>query len=32
MRNRIWAELTQAKHNIEFTTLYSDHQRLIALV
>ena len=29
MRNRIWTELTQAKHNIEFATLYSDQQRLI---
>ena len=27
MRNRIWTELTQSKHNIEFTTLYSDRQR-----
>jgi len=29
MRNRIWAELTQSKHNIEFATLYSDRQRYI---
>ena len=29
MRNRIWTELTQAKHNIEFATLYSDQQRLV---
>lgn len=29
MRNRIWAELTQSKHNIEFTSTYSDRQRLI---
>ncbi len=29
MRNRIWAELTQAKHNIEFASLYSDHQRTV---
>lgn len=27
MRNRIWAELTQAKFNIEFTTLYLENQR-----
>lgn len=29
MRTRIWAELTQAKHNIEFTELYSDLQRTV---
>lgn len=29
MRNRIWTELKQAKHNIEFTSLYSDRQRLM---
>jgi hypothetical protein len=29
MRNRIWAELTQTKHNIEFASLYSDHQRTV---
>lgn len=29
MRNRIWTELTQSKHNIEFSTLYSGRQRLI---
>jgi hypothetical protein len=29
MRNRIWAELTQSKHNIEFTSSYSDRQRFI---
>lgn len=27
MRNRIWYELTQAKHNIEFTSLYAEIQR-----
>lgn len=27
MRNRIWYELTQAKHNIEFTCLYAEVQR-----
>lgn len=27
MRNRIWVELTQAKHNIEFSTLYLECQR-----
>lgn len=27
IRNRIWTELTQAKHNIEFATLYADKQR-----
>lgn len=27
MRNRIWAELTQSKHNIEFLSAYSDRQR-----
>ena len=32
MRNRIWTELTQAKHNIEFATLYSDQQRLVLRV
>ena len=32
MRNRIWTELTQAKHNVEFTTLYSDHQRFVLRV
>lgn len=29
MRNRIWTELAQSKHNIEFTSLYSDRQRFI---
>lgn len=29
MRNRIWAELTQTKHNLEFASLYSERQRLI---
>ncbi len=29
MRNRIWTELTQSKHNIEFTSTYSDRQRFI---
>tara|TARA_R110001606_G_scaffold19125_1_gene70801 strand:- start:184 stop:675 length:492 start_codon:yes stop_codon:yes gene_type:complete len=29
MRNRIWNELTQSKHNIEFASLYSDRQRFI---
>lgn len=29
MRNRIWTELTQSKHNIEFTSSYSDRQRFI---
>lgn len=29
MRNRIWTELTQAKHNIEFATLYADQQRAV---
>lgn len=29
MRNRIWAELTQTKHNVEFASLYSERQRLI---
>ncbi|MEA3446276.1 MAG: hypothetical protein U9R19_16275 [Bacteroidota bacterium] len=32
MRNRIWTELTQAKHNIEFATLHSDQQRLVLRV
>lgn len=32
MRNRIWTELTQSKHNIEFTSLYSDRQRFILRV
>lgn len=32
MRNRIWTELTQAKHNIEFATLYSDKQRFVLRV
>ncbi len=32
MRNRIWTELTQSKHNIEFATLYSDRQRFILRV
>lgn len=27
MRDRIWTELTQAKHNDEFNGLYSDRQR-----
>jgi hypothetical protein len=27
MRNRVWFELTQAKHHIEFTTLYAEVQR-----
>lgn len=29
MRNRIWTELTQSKHNIEFSSLYSYRQRFI---
>ena len=29
MRSRIWTELTQSKHNIEFTSTYSDRQRFI---
>lgn len=29
MRNRIWTELTQAKHSAEFASLYSDRQRTI---
>ncbi|MCD8409283.1 hypothetical protein [Tenacibaculum finnmarkense] len=29
MRNRIWTELTQSKHNIVFTSIYSDRQRFI---
>lgn len=29
MRNRIWTELTQAKHSAEFASLYSDRQRVI---
>lgn len=29
MRERIWTELTQAKHNIEFTAIYADRQRAI---
>lgn len=29
MRNRIWTELTQSKHNIEFASKYSDRQRII---
>lgn len=29
MRNRIWTEITQSKHNIEFTSLYTDRQRLL---
>lgn len=29
MRNRIWTELTQSKHNIEFASMYSDRQRFI---
>ncbi len=29
MRNRIWTELTQSKHNIEFSSLYSEHQRFL---
>lgn len=29
MRNRIWAELTQSKHNIEFISNYSERQRFI---
>ncbi|RLD60763.1 MAG: hypothetical protein DRJ05_04000 [Bacteroidetes bacterium] len=32
MRNRIWTELTQAKHNTEFATLYSDQQRFVLRV
>ncbi|WP_295811489.1 hypothetical protein [uncultured Apibacter sp.] len=28
MRNRIWSELTQSKHNIEYICLYIDHQNL----
>lgn len=27
MRNRIWTEMTQAKHNEEFSSLYADKQR-----
>ncbi len=27
MRDRLWNELTQVKHNVEFITLYSDLQR-----
>jgi hypothetical protein len=27
MRDRIWTELTQAKHSLEFTYLYADRQR-----
>ncbi len=27
MRNRIWTELTQAKHNEEFASLYAERQR-----
>jgi len=26
-RNRLWNELTQAKHNEEFSTIFSDYQR-----
>ena len=29
MRNRIWNELTQSKHNIEFISLYTNRQRFI---
>tara|TARA_B110001469_G_scaffold122158_1_gene132466 strand:- start:409 stop:909 length:501 start_codon:yes stop_codon:yes gene_type:complete len=29
MRNRIWNEITQSKHNIEFTSLYCERQRFI---
>ena len=29
MRDRIWTELTQAKHNIEFASLYAERQRSI---
>ena len=29
MRERIWAELTQTKHDTEFIALYSDRQRAI---
>jgi hypothetical protein len=29
MRDRIWTELTQTKHSIEFTALYADRQRAI---
>jgi hypothetical protein len=27
MRNRIWTELTQAKHNEEFASIYAEQQR-----
>lgn len=27
LRNRIWSELTQSKHNVEFASAYSDGQR-----
>lgn len=27
LRNRIWTELTQSKHNIEYASIYSDVQR-----
>lgn len=27
MRNRLWAELTQAKHNVEFACIYAEKQR-----
>lgn len=27
LRNRIWSELTQSKHNTEFASMYSDIQR-----
>lgn len=27
LRNRIWSELTQSKHNIEFASIYCDIQR-----
>ena len=27
MRNRLWTELTQAKHNEEFASLYAERQR-----
>lgn len=28
MRDRIWTELTQAKHNEEFASVYADQQRI----
>ena len=29
MRNRIWTEMTQAKHNEEFASLYAERQRKV---